>query len=56
MYFEECTEEKYINIDLKNRISRCGLDTTGSELEPVVGSCEQDNEILGSTNGNFLTS
>jgi hypothetical protein len=26
----------------------CGLDSSGSEKEPVAGSCEHDNESSGS--------
>jgi hypothetical protein len=30
---------------------RSGLDTFGSEYRPVAGSCEHDNEPLGSIKG-----
>jgi hypothetical protein len=30
---------------------RCGLVASGSEWGPVVGSCEHDNEPMGSVKG-----
>jgi len=32
-------------------MGRCGLDSSGSGFEPVVGSFEHGNESLGSTRG-----
>jgi hypothetical protein len=29
-------------------MGRCGLDSSGSGLEPVGGSCEHGNELSGS--------
>jgi hypothetical protein len=31
---------------LKNRVGMCGLDSSGSVWEPVVGSCVYNNESL----------
>jgi hypothetical protein len=57
-------EEKYIqyligkpkhrwedNWFYRNRMGRCGLDASGSRQGPVVGSCENGNEHLGSIKG-----
>jgi hypothetical protein len=36
-------------------VGRCELDASGSELGPVVGSCEHSNEPTGSIKcGEFL--
>jgi hypothetical protein len=34
-----------------NRVGRCGLVASGLGEGPVVGSCEHDNEPLGSMTG-----
>jgi len=45
-----------ISVDLKNKMWRCGLDSTVSEQGVEVGFCEHDNELSDSTKGrNFLT-
>jgi hypothetical protein len=36
---------------LDNRMGRCGLDLSGSEQKPEVGSCGHHNELLGSIKG-----
>jgi hypothetical protein len=41
-----------IKIDLKrNRVGRCGLNSSQSGLGPMVGSCEYGNEKVGSIKG-----
>jgi hypothetical protein len=40
-----------IKMDLNNRVGGCGLDSSGSGLEPMVGSCEHENEPSGSIKG-----
>jgi len=38
-----------------DRVGRYGLHSSGSGQGPVVGSCEQSNELLGSIkHGEFL--
>jgi hypothetical protein len=39
------------NIRIDIRETGCGLDSSGSEWGPVTGSCEHDNEPLGSIKG-----
>jgi hypothetical protein len=34
-----------------NRVEKCGLDSSGSEQGPTVGSCEHGNEPSGSVKG-----
>jgi hypothetical protein len=35
-------------MDYRNKVGSCGLDTSGSEQGPVMGSCEQANKPSGS--------
>jgi len=38
-------------MDLKNKVGKCELDSTGAGHGPMVGSDEHSNEISGSIKG-----
>jgi hypothetical protein len=44
----KCRWEGDVRMDLLSRVGRCGLDSSGSEWEPVTGSYEYCNELSGS--------
>jgi len=35
-------------VDLKNKMAECGLDSSGSGLGGMRGSCDHGNELSGS--------
>jgi len=37
-----------IKVDLKNKMAECGLDSSGSGLGGMRGSCDHGNELSGS--------
>jgi hypothetical protein len=40
-----------LNESYRNRVGRCGMDSSGSKQEHVASSCEQINEPLGPIKG-----
>jgi hypothetical protein len=45
-YLKETTQT-HIKMTEYHKVGECGLDSSGSEYGPVVGSCEQSNKPLG---------
>jgi hypothetical protein len=47
------TRKSYRRLEdkIRSRVGRCGLDSSGSGLGPVAGSCELGNELSGSIKG-----
>jgi hypothetical protein len=50
----DAKEESERALDSAEEIG-CGLDSMGSEWDPVAGLCEHSNEPSGSIKGDFLT-
>jgi len=50
--FDPCSSmqkwQNNIKVDLKNKMGECGLDSSGSGLGDMRGSCDNGNELSGS--------